>query len=173
MDQIIIQIKVFFELNINEIFEEIDSLDSSSFSISKNSDKYILKIKLEVFRKEKYLLIDLEENKNMKLTNRDIINYYENIIKSKDRMILKLNEIIENKDEEIKILKEQLKNNKYYIFENKDDERIQKLYRRKRRFHSYPAVQYLRFPRPEWSRKIHHHENAAGTDSPNKRQFYH
>jgi len=120
-DQIIAQIKGFSDLNINEIFEEIDSLDSSCFSISKDSDKYILKIKIKVFRKDKYLLIDLKENKNMNLTNGDLINYYENIIKSKDRMIFKLNEIIKNKDEEIKILKEQLKNNKYYNFENKDE----------------------------------------------------
>ena len=124
LDQIKNQIRDFIDLNINEIFRIIDSLDSSSFSISKDSDKYLLKIKLKVFWKEKNLLIDLEENKNINLTNRDIINYYENIIKSKDRMILKLNEIIENKDEEIKILKEQLKNNKYYNFENKDEKEI-------------------------------------------------
>ena len=121
LEKIKIQIRDFIDLNIKEIFEEIDSLDSSSFSISKDSDKYILKIKLKVFKKEKNLLIDLVENKNVNLTNRDLINYYENIIKSKDRMILKLNEIIENKDEEIKILKEQLKNNKYYNFENQDE----------------------------------------------------
>ena len=124
LDQIITQIKNLVDFNINEIFEEIDSLDSSSFSISKDSDKYLLKIKLKIFKKEKNLLIDLEENKNINLTNRDIINYYENIIKSKDRMIFKLNEIIKNKDEEIKILKEQLKNNKYYNFENKDEKEI-------------------------------------------------
>ena len=124
LDQIKNQIMNLVDFNINEIFEEIDSLDSSSFSISKDSDKYILKIKIKVFWNEKHLLIDLEENKNMNLTNRDLINYYENIIKSKDRMILKLNEIIENKDEEIKILKKQLKNNKYYNFENKDEKEI-------------------------------------------------
>ena len=118
LDQIKNQIMNLVDFNINEIFEEIDSLDSSSFSISKDLDKYILKIKIKVFRKEKYLLIDLEENKNINLAIGDLIKYYENIIKSKDRMIFKLNEIIKNKDEEIKILKEQLKNN----FENQDNE---------------------------------------------------
>ena len=57
LDQIKNQIRDFIDLNINEIFEEIDSLDFSSFSISKDSDKYILKIKIKVFKKEKYLLI--------------------------------------------------------------------------------------------------------------------
>ena len=121
LDKIKNQIRDFIDLNINEIFEEIDLLNSSSFSISKDSDKYILKIKIKIFRKDKNLLIDLEEKKDINLTNRDLINYYENIIKSKDRMIFKLNEIIKNKDEEIKILKEQLKNNKYYNFENQDE----------------------------------------------------
>ena len=79
-------------------------MDSSSFSISKDSDKYILKIKIKILRKEKNLLINLEENKDINLANSDLINYYENIIKSKDRMIFKLNEIIKNKDEEIKMI---------------------------------------------------------------------
>ena len=57
LDQITNQIRNLVDLNINEIFEEIDSLDSSSFSISKDSDKYILKIKIKVFKKEKNLLI--------------------------------------------------------------------------------------------------------------------
>ena len=105
LSQIKNQIRDFIDLNINEIFEEINSLDPSSFSISKDSDKYILKIKIKVFRKEKYLLIYLEENKNMNETNGDLINYYEEIMNGKDKMILKLNEIIEKKNKEIEMLK--------------------------------------------------------------------
>ena len=95
-------------------------MDGSSFSISKDSDKYKLRIKLKIFWKEKYLFIDLEENKDLKLTNKDLMNYYENVIEGKDRMIFKLNEIIKNKDEEIKMLKEQLKNKRYYNSGNQD-----------------------------------------------------
>jgi len=105
LDQITNQIRNLVDLNINDIFRIIDSLDSSSFSISKDSDKYILKIKIKVFRKEKYLLIYLEENKNMNETNGDLINYYEEIMNGKDKMILKLNEIIEKKNKEIEMLK--------------------------------------------------------------------
>ena len=114
LNQIKNQIRDFIDLNINEIFEEINSLDPSSFSISKDSDKFTLKIKINIFRKEKYLLIDLEENKNMNVTNSDLINYYEKIINGKDKMILKLNGIIERKNAEIKMIKKQIKNNKYY-----------------------------------------------------------
>ena len=122
LDEIKNQIKAFIELNIKEIFEEIDLLNSTSFSILKKSDKNILEIKLKIFKKDKNLLIDLEENKDINLSNKDLINYYGNIIKSKDRMITKLNEIIKNKDEEIKVLKEQLKSSIYYNFENQDEE---------------------------------------------------
>ena len=61
--------------------------------------------------------------KNINLTNRELMNYYENIIKSRDRIIFKLNEIIKNREEEMKILEEQLKTNKYYYnFENQDEQ---------------------------------------------------
>ena len=51
LNQIKNQIRDFIDLNINEIFEEINSLDPSSFSISKDSDKFTLKIKINIFMK--------------------------------------------------------------------------------------------------------------------------
>ena len=104
------QIIQLSESYINEIYEEIIQLDFDNFSIIKENDKYKLKIKLIFLKKEKYLLIDLIENKNTNLTNNNIINYYENIIKEKDKTIAELKEIIKFKDEKIKSLEEQLKN---------------------------------------------------------------
>ena len=106
------QIPTFIDYSLNEICEEIKLLDSCSFSIIKESEKNKLKIKFIILRKEKNLFIDLEENKNINLTNNDLINYYDNIIKQKDDIISKLNEIIKQKDEKIKLLEEQL--NIYY-----------------------------------------------------------
>ena len=74
------------------------------------NDKYKLKIKLIILNIEKYLLIELIENKDTNLTNNDIINYYENIIKEKDKTISELREIITFKDEKIKSLEDRLKN---------------------------------------------------------------
>ena len=110
------QISLFSDFNLNEIYEEIKSFDSSNFSVIKESQKYKLKIKFIFFKKEKYLFIDLEENKNINLTNSDLVNYYDNIIKQKDDIISELKGIIRLKDEKIKSLEELLninnKNNK-------------------------------------------------------------
>ena len=100
------------DCNIKDVFEELIKLDAHDFSITKESDKYILKIKFIIFNKEKNLIINLKENKDANLTNNDIISYYENIIKEKDNTISELKEIIKFKDEKIKSLEEQLKNKK-------------------------------------------------------------
>ena len=112
LDKIRTQILTFSECYINGIFEEIIKLDSDNFSIIKESDKYILKVKFNLFKIEKYLIINLDENKGGDITNNELISYYENIIKEKDNKILELKEIIKFKDEKIKALEEQLKNNK-------------------------------------------------------------
>ena len=104
------QIYVFSGYYINEIYDEITKYNLYNFSIIKVNDKYKLKIKLIILNIEKYLLIELIENKDTNLTNNDIINYYENIIKEKDKTISELREIITFKDEKIKSLEDRLKN---------------------------------------------------------------
>ena len=89
-------IGTFIDYNINEIFEEINLLNSNNFSLIKELNKYILKIKFIILRKEKYLLINLNENKNIEKD--DLMNN-----------IIKLKEIIKIKDEKIKYLEEELK----------------------------------------------------------------
>ncbi len=95
ISQIQNQILTFGDYNINEIFEEINLLDNDCFSLIKEEDRYILKIKFIIFRKEKYLKIDLKENKDINI--------------SKDELIYELKE-------KIKILEEKLK--KYIKDEN-------------------------------------------------------
>ncbi len=107
----------FLDCNINEVLKEINLLDLDNFSIIKENDKYKLKIKFIVFSKEKYLIINLEENKDStNISNNDLISYYENIIKEKDNTISELKEIIKFKDEKIKALEEQLKNKNKSLF---------------------------------------------------------
>ena len=101
-----------YDCLINGVFEELNRLNDDNFLITKEFDKYILKIKFLFFKIEKYLIIDLEENTDVTLTNNDIISYYEKIIKEKDNTIEELKEVIKFKDEKIKALEEQLKNNK-------------------------------------------------------------
>ena len=95
------QIGAFNDYNINEIFEEINILNNNKFKLIKeNNNKYKLKIEFIILRRKKYLYINLY-NENDK----------ENYIK----YISELKEIIKMKDEEIKLLKDNL--NKY---NNKD-----------------------------------------------------
>ena len=91
-------IVAFIDYNINEIFEEINLLNYNNFILIKELNKYILKIKFNILRKEKYLLININENKN--IDKDDIMKY-----------IIELKEIIKNKDEKIKYLENEL--NKY------------------------------------------------------------
>ena len=97
LDKIQIQIKAFLDFNINEIFEEIKQLDNSNFSIIKENNKYILKIKFIILRRKKYLNINLNNN----IIN-DRNEYYEKIIKEKDNKINELNKIINLLEEKLK-----------------------------------------------------------------------
>ena len=111
LEKIQSQIKAFFDYNLNEIFEEINQLNSNNFSIIKENYKYKLKIDFMILRKKRSIIIDLNENKeNEKKENEnkendnimnDIINNYENIIKEKDNLILELNERIKQLEEKL------------------------------------------------------------------------
>ena len=110
LPQIQSQTKILLYFNINEIFEEISLLNANNFSLIKESNKMILKIKFVIMGKEFNLFIDLKEINNKNLSNDELINYYENIIQEKDSKILELKEIIQFKDEKIKALEDQIKN---------------------------------------------------------------
>ena len=101
------QIIAFGDCNINKIFEEINLLNDDCFSLIKEKDKYKLKIKFIIFRIEKDLIIDLEENKKINLSKDDLIAH-----------ISELKEIIIKKDEKIKELEDKLKK---YIKEENDN----------------------------------------------------
>jgi len=98
LEKIQIKIKTFLDYNINEIFEEINKLNNNNFIIIKENNKYKLKIKFIILRRKKYLYINLNEN-NIN-NNKD---YYENIIKKKNCIILELKE-------KIKLLEEKFNN---------------------------------------------------------------
>ena len=95
LEKILLQIKTFLDYNINKIFEEILKLNNNKFIIIKENNKYKLKIKFIILRRKNYLYINLNENVNK--------DYYENIIKEKDKdnIILK---------EKVKILEQNLNN---------------------------------------------------------------
>ena len=63
LEKIQSQIKAFFDYNIYEIFEEINHLNSNNFSLINEYKQYKLRIKFTILRKEKYIFIDLNENK--------------------------------------------------------------------------------------------------------------
>jgi len=94
------QIGTFRDYNIKEIFEEINLLNSESFNLVKEANKYKLKIEFLILRRIKTIYIDLIGNKDIKLN-------YQNLIKT----ISELKEIIKIKDDKIKLLEEEL--NKY------------------------------------------------------------
>jgi uracil phosphoribosyltransferase len=99
------QIYALADYTINEIFEEINILNNDNFNIIKdNNNKYKLKIKFIILRKNKYLYIDLIENEQ-NINNNDLIN-----------TITELKEIIKNKDQKIKLLEDEL--NKYKSLNN-------------------------------------------------------
>ena len=62
------QITAFEDYDINDIFEEIKQLNNEEFSLTKEKDKFTLKIKFIILKREKYIIIDL---------------FYDNIIKQK------------------------------------------------------------------------------------------
>ena len=98
--------------DINDIFEKINLLDKDNFSLIKENDKYYFIIKFEINSKEKDLIINLDENININLSKDELVTY-----------ILELKEIIKNKDEEVKILKDKLnkKTTKKNVFLNNFD----------------------------------------------------
>ena len=90
LEKIQSQIKAFFDYNINEIYDEINQLNSINFIIIKGNNKYKLKIEFIILRKKRNIIIDLNKNiKNEEIMN-DKINNYENIIKEKDNTIFEL-----------------------------------------------------------------------------------
>ena len=103
------QIYALADYTINEIFEEINILNNDNFNIIKdNNNKYKLKIKFIILRKNKYLYIDLIENEQ-NINNNDLIN-----------TITELKEIIKNKDQKIKLLEDEL--NKYKSINNNNND---------------------------------------------------
>ena len=105
LEKIQMQIKTFLDYNINEIFEEINKLDTNNFSIIKENNKYKLKINFIILRRKKYLYINLNNNANNN-------EYYENIIKKKDNIIFELNKKIKYLEEQ---LKDKTNNNNNYL----------------------------------------------------------
>ena len=102
--------------NINDIFHEIYNLNKNKFNIKKDNNKYQLKIEFIILNQKRYLNIDLNE-------------YIEN--ENDTKFINELKEIIKDKDNKIKLLKEEL--NKYkkinddnYNIELKDKNKKQK-----------------------------------------------
>ena len=118
------QIGAFAKYDIREIFEELNFLEANCFNIVEESGRYMLKIKIKILRKEEYLAINLEENKNTILPFEELVNYYDNIIKEKDDIILELNQIIKKKDELIESLRSQL--NKAHI-RNIEDTKLENI----------------------------------------------
>ena len=86
------EIGAFIGFNINEIFEEINLLKDDCFSIIKKEEKYILKIEFVIFRKKKYLEIELANIDN-DIDKNDLI-----------QIITELKQIIKSKDDQIKLL---------------------------------------------------------------------
>ena len=91
------QIGAFRDYNNKEIFEEINFLNSESFNLIKEANKYKLKIKFLILRKEKFICLDLNGNEDIKLNNKDLI-----------KTITELKETIKVKDDKIKSLEEEL-----------------------------------------------------------------
>jgi len=106
LEKIQIQIKAFLDYNISEIFEEINKLKNNNFSIIKENNKYILKIKFIILRRKKYLYINLNHNN---INNKD--EYYEKKIKEKDNKIYELNRKIKLLEEQLKDKTNKLKSN--------------------------------------------------------------
>ena len=92
------QIYHFTTYNINEIFEEINLLESQNFSIIKEAELYKLKLEFIILRRKFYLYINLNDNKSLNLSQNELTS-----------TITELKEIIQSKDERIKLLEEELK----------------------------------------------------------------
>ena len=113
LEKIQSQIKTFFDYNLNEIFEEINQLNSNDFSIIKENNNYKLKIEFIILRKKRSIIINLVDNEKEVDKNKDIIKNYEKIIKEKDNIILDLKEKIKKLEKE-KTQKENVINDSLY-----------------------------------------------------------
>jgi len=82
------QIYAFTTYNINDIFEEINLLNSQNFYLIKEAEDYILKIEFIILRRKLSLYINLNDNKNINLNKDDLI-----------KTITELKEIIYTKDD--------------------------------------------------------------------------
>ena len=119
LEKIQSQIKAFFDFNINEIFEEINQLNTNNFSIIKEKNKYKLKIEFMILRKKRYIIIDLNENKIKDDKMNDIIKNYEKIIEEKDNKIIELKEKIKELEKLLnKKVKEKTDNNNDNLYNN-------------------------------------------------------
>ena len=97
------QIGAFYDFNnIYEIFEEINKLKINDFTLQKeNENKFKLKLKFLIFRRIKYLHIDLyDKNKEQYIK---CITELNKKIKEKDEIIKEKNEKMKEKDEKIKV----------------------------------------------------------------------
>ena len=108
-----------YNYNIEEIFEEINILNKDNFNIIKEMNIYKLKIEFIILRKKRYIYIELNNNNN--LNENDYINE-----------IYKLKEIIKNKDNQIKLLEDELNqykeiNNLYNDFNIQSKKPLHKL----------------------------------------------
>ena len=102
------QVILFSYYNINEIYEEINLLNVDNFKIVKVDNKYEFKIKFIILRRKYILNIELED---------DIILDKNELIKE----ISELKEIINNKDNKIKLLEEELKKYKTVKEDNENN----------------------------------------------------
>ena len=105
---------------INDIYDEIYKLDNNKFNLIKDNNKYELQIEFIILNKKRYINIELYENIDNNNNNND--NEY---IKT----INELKGIIKEKDNQIKLLQEELnkykninKDNSYDNFNIKDKE---------------------------------------------------
>lgn len=120
------QIIIFANYNIKEIYEEINLLNKESFKLIKEDNKNKFIIEFIILRRQYILCIELEDEENMKLSNADLI-----------QQISELKEIIKNKDNQNKLLQEELRkykpsydkcdNNSFQNFDIKLKEPIHKL----------------------------------------------
>lgn len=88
LEKIQFQIKAFLDYNLNDVYSEINKLDDDRFLIAEENNKNILKIKWIILSQKKYIIINLNENKE------DID--YEEILKDKEKTIKELKEKMKN-----------------------------------------------------------------------------
>ena len=116
LDDIYSQIPVLKSYNFEEILDIILDLNLDKFNINKISDKYNLDIAIKIVKKEKHLLIDLEEAKE---TLEETIKRLRASIAQEDNKIKSLEK---EKEYLQKYLKDKLGKNKTNEIKEEDDE---------------------------------------------------